>query len=445
MLVATILIGCGVWTLLRTGGINNQGDSDFAWRWAKTPEQRLLAEFGDEPTTSPLDSESAGDDAVWPGFRGPRRDGVIHGLRIETDWSVSPPVEIWRQPIGPGWSSFAIATNRFYTQEQRGEEEIVACYDLATGKPVWIHGDATRFWESNAGAGPRATPTLGNGRVYTFGATGILNALDADDGTTLWSRNAAADTGKEVPTWGFAGSPLVVDDTVIVAVEGALVGYDLATGGLRWSGPDGGLGYSSPHLVTLDGVTQVLLTSQGGVTSLAPADGKVLWEHSWRGGTRIVQPASTGDGDLLISRGVTTELRRIAVAHEPGGWAIEERWTSNRLKPYFSDFVVHEGHAYGFDGNILASIDIETGERDWKGGRYGSGQLVLLADQDLLLVISEKGELALVRATPDQFTELARFPALEGKTWNHPVLVGDLLLVRNSQEMAAFRLTRTGN
>jgi len=173
----------------------------------------------------------------------------------------------------------------------------------------------------------------------------------------------------------------------------------------------------------------------------------VLWKHEWSGDS-IVQPAVLAGGDLLIGSGSgmagNNGMLRLAVAHEPGGWTVKERWTSTGLKPYFNDFVVHEGHAFGFDGRILACIDLKDGERKWKGGRYGNGQLILLRDQDLLLVLSEESELALVKATPDQFTELARVPAIEGKTWNHPVLVGDVLLVRNGEEMAAFRLSLAG-
>ena len=171
--------------------------------------------------------------------------------------------------------------------------------------------------------------------------------------------------------------------------------------------------------------------------------GALLWEHPWKG-YPIVQPALTADGDILMSVSESSGTRRIAIAHEAGGWKVKERWTSNGLKPYFNDFVVHKGHAFGFDGSLLACIDIEDGKRKWKGGRYGNGQFVLLSDQDALLVLSESGELALVAATPNEFKELARVPAIEGKTWNHPVLVGDVLLVRNSQEMAAFRLTLAG-
>jgi outer membrane protein assembly factor BamB len=453
-MVATILLASGGWALVRTGGMTGNFDNDLKWRWAKTSEERLLAQAADEqaarpatPAVLPAAPAAADTGADWPGFRGPHRDGIIPIVRIETDWSASPPVELWRRPIGPGWSSFAVHRDLLYTQEQRGGDEVVACYNVITGKPVWKHRDAARFWESNGGAGPRATPTLSNGRVYTFGATGILNVLGARDGAVVWSRNAASDTGTKVPGWGFASSPLVVDDVVIVAAEGRLAAYDLATGNPRWVGPAGGAGYSSPHLLTIDGVAQVLLASGASAISFAPADGTRLWEYPLSPSVPIVQPALTADGDILISTGGANGgngICRIAVAHGPGGWTVEERWTSMGLKPYFNDFVVHNGHAFGFDGSILACIDLKDGKRKWKGGRYGYGQLVLLSDQDLVLVLSEEGELALVAAAPDQFRELARFPAIKGKTWNHPVLAGDVMLVRNGQEMAAFRMSLAG-
>ncbi|MFB3826526.1 MAG: PQQ-binding-like beta-propeller repeat protein [Bryobacteraceae bacterium] len=436
-----ILIGCAGLASIRTEGVTGEGRSQIALRWTKTPEQRLLARAGSEPEAAP--AAAAGTRAAWPGFRGPRRDSIVSGVRIRTDWASSPPVQLWRRAVGPGWSSFAIGGGLLYTQEQRGESEVVACYNASTGKPVWTHRDAARFWESNAGAGPRATPALGGGRVYALGATGVLNALDAASGAVIWTRNAARDTGAKVPDWGFAGSPLAFGDAVIVAASGRLAAYDPATGNPRWLAKDGGAGYSSPHLLTIGGVAQVLLANEDGVASVAPADGKVLWKHAYPHAS-ILQPALAADGSVLIAAtgptGGGAGMRRLAVSHGPGGWSAAEVWTTNGLKPYFNDFVVHKGHAYGFDGPILSCIGLEDGKRKWKGGRYGHGQFLLLSDQDLLLVLSEEGELALVAAAPGAFKEIARFPALEGKTWNHPALAGNVLLVRNGQEMVAFRL-----
>jgi outer membrane protein assembly factor BamB len=454
-MVATIVVACGMWTLVRTEGITGDHAATFEWRWKKTPEEQLVAKaeapevlpsapavpVAEPSASAPAVAKIPEKPAIWPGFRGPNRDGVVRGVRIETDWSKSPPVELWRRPIGPGWSSFAVRGNFVYTQEQRGDEENVSSYNLTSGKLVWQHRDAARFFESNAGAGPRGTPAVSQGRVYAFGATGILNALDADSGAIAWSRNVSSDTGLAVPYWGFSSSPLVVNDLVIVAASGRLAAYDVGTGNPRWTVKTGGASYSSPHLMTIGGVTQVVMLSGAGATSVAPSDGTRLWDHAW-GGSPIVQPAVTAEGDILIVASTGSGVRRLAVARGSAGWTVRERWTSINLKPYFNDFVVHKGHAFGFDGRILSCVDLENGERKWKGGRYGNGQLVLLADQDVLLVLSDEGELALVKATPDQFTELARFPAIEGKTWNHPVLAGDVLLARNGQEMAAFRLSR---
>ena len=439
-MVATILLASGVWTLLRTEGMTGEARHDFEWRWSETNEERFMAQTSEDLRALPSVSGAMDTEAEWPGFRGPNRDGIVHGVRIETDWSASSPTELWRRQIGPGCSSFSVHGTLFYTQEQRGDDEIVACYNLNTGEPVWIHRDAARFWDSHAGAGPRSTPTLSKGRVCTFGATGILNVLEADNGDVVWSCNAASDTETELPGWGFTSSPLVVNDVVIIATAGSLVAYDLATGDPRWFGPEGGTGYSSPHLLTIAGVEQILLMNGIGAIGVAPADGTLLWELPWPQDDRILQPALTADGDILLNTGGAKGMRRITVSQGSGGWTIEERWTSVQLKSFFNDFVVHKGHAFGFVGPSLSCIDIGDGKRKWKGGRYG-GQIVLLADQDLLLVLTEKGELALVKAASEQLTELARFPAIEGKTWNHPVLVGDILLVRNTQEMVAFRLS----
>jgi outer membrane protein assembly factor BamB len=490
-LMVAVALACLPWTLIRTAGVISSG-SEYHWRWTPTPEARLLAATSHEPplpaalpaqpavaespvaaAAPPVSEVSAPDKstapgapipmksiepppapatavrgrAEWPGFRGPERDGVIRNVEISTDWASTPPVELWRQAVGPGWSSFAVHGDLIYTQEQRGPDELVSCYRLSTGETVWRHADAVRFWESNGGAGPRATPTLAKGRVFSFGATGMLNALDAGTGRKLWSRNVATDLNRRVPDWGFSSSPLVHDDLVVVAAAATLAAYDVSSGELRWQGPRYGGSYSSPHLLTIDGAEHIVLLGGPGALGVSPATGAVLWEHKWESGA-IVQPAQTADGDVLVNGIVATGgvgTRRLHVSREGDGWKVEERWTTNGLKPYFNDLVLHDGHAYGFDGSILAAIDLTDGRRKWKGGRFGNGQMLLLADQALLLVISEEGELALVAAQPDKFTEIARFQALDAKTWNHPVLVGDVLLVRNGEEMAAFRLPTRRN
>ena len=326
--VGAILIAGLPWTGVRIAGINGAGIAEFHWRWEHTPEQRLLGSVVDaRPAAAPataaapapdlpvepgLDAKAAAAAPApaptapataisWPGFRGSHRDGVVAGVRVGTDWRAAPPVAIWRRPIGPGWSSFAVAGDILYTQEQRGDEEIVSAYNVNTGEPVWMHKDAARFYETNGGAGPRATPTIEGGRVYSLGATGILNALDAMTGRVVWSRDAAAATGAPVPIWGFSSSPIVADGVVIVALGGLLAAFDVATGGPRWQAGSGD-GYSSPHLATIAGVPQILLVGSTGTASVAAADGKPLWSYRLAGGNHGRGTAGGGVGRRPVVR-----------------------------------------------------------------------------------------------------------------------------------------------
>lgn len=437
-MTVTIILAFGIWAFLRTEGMDAETHNEIVWRWAKSAEERMLARVDHNMKPITIDSVSMSKEPEWSGFRGTNRDDIVHGTRIGSDWTKSPPVEMWRRPVGPGCSSFAIDGSLLFTQEQRGENEMVTCYDINTGELVWKHSDIVRFWDSHAGAGPRSTPTLYNGRIYTLGGTGILNVLDECTGTVIWSRDAASENAVKVLTWGFAGSPLVVKDIVAVSLAGKLAGYDAAGGKLMWTASDGLDGYSSPHLVSIDSVPQIILMSHSGAVSVDPLDGKQLWKYDWKVDTRILQPAVIGGGDLLFE-GELKGISRVTVSHSKGEWNTKELWKSTAMKLNFNDFIIHKGFAYGYDGPAIACIDIKDGALKWRGAPY-RGFSILLADQDLLLVLTEKGDIALAEATPERFKELGRIKAMKDRTWNHPALSGNILIVRNNKEMVAYRL-----
>jgi len=447
--IVAVLVASLAWTLVRTEGVTGTMATAYGWRWGETSEQQFLASDASAAPLAPAAPAGRVETAAWSGFRGAHRDGVLAGVTIDTDWSTRPPQQIWRRPVGPGWSSFVLVGTRLCTLEQRDEDEVVVCYDAASGEPIWLHAYPARFWEAMGGPGPRATPAYHDGRLYALGGTGVLNCLDASTGEPVWTRNLVEDTGAPVPTWAFSSSPLVVGDLVVVhapsAPEGrGLVGYDLATGEPRWFGQAAGASYSSPHLATIDGVRQIVMISADGVSGFEVETGERLWRHEWppaAGGDRVVQPAIVDGGSAILMATVDGGTRKLAVSSDASGaWSADEVWTSRALKSYYNDLVVHRGTAFGFDRNILAAIDVASGDRVWKGGRYGNGQVLLLPDQDLLLVLSEEGELALVRATTDGYEEVARVQALDGKTWNHPIFADGVVYLRNSEEAAAYRL-----
>jgi outer membrane protein assembly factor BamB len=454
-LLAVMLLTWGYFMLLRLDGIDGDMAATMQWRWTPTAEEKFLAQSRQASAkTSTVPAESAAKELKlepgdWPEFRGPARDGQRSNLEIATDWNDHPPRELWRHRVGPGWSSFAVVGTRIYTQEQRGEDEVVVCYDSNTGEELWNHFDATRFTEVVAGPGPRATPTFYQGNIYALGASGKLNCLDAMTGKLRWTRDVAADSGAKVPQWGFSASPLVAEGIVTVFAGGpkgkSVLGYKIADGDLAWSAGEGQISYCSTQLTRIDGVEQILLTTNMGLVAFRPATGEILWEHRWpqEDLARIVQPALVDKSDILIGTGMGIGTRRVRLKHDGDTWTTEEVWTSRAFKPYFNDLVVQDGYLYGFDGNVFMCVNLADGKPKWRARGYGSGQVLLLADQKLLLVLSEQGEVVLVKADPDKHQEVAKFKALEGKTWNHPVIAHGKLFVRNGEEAACFELTET--
>jgi outer membrane protein assembly factor BamB len=449
--VVVVALTWGFFTLIRIEGLNSDLQADTRWRWASSAEDQFLAsrasaaQKGEESGQSALGSWAPSlTPNDWTGFRGPDREGVLHGVTIATDWNARPPRLLWRQRVGPAWSSVTIIGDRLFTQEQRGSQETVVCYEASSGKEIWVHEDKARFWETVSGAGPRATPTFADGRIYTLGGTGLLNSLDAGSGLAQWSRDTAAEAGAKVPMWGFSGSPLVIDGKVVVFTggEASLRAYGADSGEQVWSAEAGPGSYSSPQLATIAGQPQILILSESGLSSFDPANGAKLWEHglAMPGAPRTLQPHRVGESLLAGGTVEGNGVALIDVSRAGGTWQVVERWQSTQLKPEFPDFVVHEGYAYGFDVNIFACIDLATGKRCWKAGRYGRGQVILLADQGVLLVISETGEAVLLAANPKEQQELGRFQAVNGKTWNHPVIAHGRLYVRNAEEIACYEL-----
>ncbi len=380
----------------------------------------------------------------WTDFRGPARDGSYRQGRLNMDWPEEGLTPIWKQPIGEGYASFVVAHNRAFTIEQRRDQEVVAAYDAATGRELWTHAWDGRFDEMMGGPGPRATPTWYDGRVYALGASGRLWCLEADDGEVVWDRDILRDSQATNLAWAMSGAPLIVDDLVVVQPGGSdgwsIVAYDRETGDVVWHVLDDVQSYTSPMLMTLAGQRQIVTVTATRVVGLT-LDGKPLWEYPWKVSVvpNVAQPLLVGPDRLFLSASYGQGAAVIELTGAEPPFGVKTVWSNNRMKNKFSSSVLHDGYIYGLDESILACMDAATGELKWKGGRYGYGQLLLASGH--LIVLTERGELALVRATPDGHEEVARSSAIEGKTWNVPALADGRLLVRNAREMAGFDLS----
>ncbi len=427
--VLVIALGFG---FFRIKGMSGDFAPILEWRWSTKDEAAV--EGGD---ATALDARD------WPQFLGPERNNRLSGVHLERDWDKHPPREIWRRPVGSAWSSFAIVGDRAVTQEQHGPEEQVVCYNLATGRKLWHRADSTRYETVIAGIGPRATPTIAGDQVFTMGATGILNCLDLASGALIWSRDILADNRAEAHTWGISCSPLVLDTLVVVSAGGpderSLVAYHRQNGAFVWGGGADKAGFSSPRLVTLAGREQILIFNNYSVVAHDPQSGSPLWRHPWNQVECVANPLLLPGDRILASTGygIGAKLYQVNAAPD-GGLTSDIVWESPRLKAKFANMVYRDGFVYGLDDGVLVCLDPQDGKRRWKRGRYGHGQLILI--DDILLIMSESGDVVLVEARPDRHVELARMTAFAGKTWNPPALAAPYLLVRTDSEAACYEL-----
>lgn len=379
----------------------------------------------------------------WTNFRGPNRDGRYDEMPVLTNWPAQGLPLIWKEPVGVGYASVTVADGRAYTIEQRRRQEVVAAYDVNTGRELWTQAWNAEYTDET-GDGPRTTPTWDDGWLYALGATGELRCLNAKTGAVRWGKNILQDNQAENLSWAMAASPLIVDDKVIVLPGGtsgkSVVAYNKVTGAPVWKVQNDRQAYVSPMLVTLAGRRQILVVSASRVFGLAPEDGSLLWSQSWDtdNGINVSQPIIVDNNRFFISSGYGKGASLIEVTGSGNSLQARTIWTNVNMKNKFNSSVLHEGHVYGLDEGILSCLDVNTGTRKWKGGRYGYGQVLLASGH--LIVMSDAGELALVKATPTEYSEVARFKALDGKTWNYPAIAGGKLFVRNAKEMAVYRI-----
>jgi outer membrane protein assembly factor BamB len=387
----------------------------------------------------------------FPAFQGAARTGVLPDVKLDPKWSEHPPRQLWREPIGSGWGGFAVVGGYAFTQEQRGEDECVVCRELATGKEMWKHADKAPYkdkprYEGMGGPGPRCTPTIDDGRVYTVGCTGIFNCLDGGTGHVVWTRNIVTEFGGSVAFHGVCGSPLILGNLVIVAPTGksnaSLAAYDRVTGKPVWHTGLNDAAYATPMVATVTGKEQILNYDDRGLTAHDPADGKVLWHFDWNVKEPICsQPIANAGGPdqvlLTVGYGRGSALLKVSCGADKK-WSAEPLWETKTMKTKFTTAVAHDGYVYGLDDGIMQCIDLKTGKQKWKGGRYEHGQILLAGD--VIVVQTEPGPVVLIEATPTRLTELGTIPALSSQTWNVPALAGKYLLVRNDREAACYEV-----
>ena len=429
---------------VRIDGTYGDGRPRFVWRWKPQPAD---VNIYDGPVATPT-SIDVSRELVWSSFRGTDRTGELDTVQ-GINWESDALRNTWSKQIGGGWSSFAIGDGICITLEQRTEYETVVCYQLSTGNQIWKHGNMARFKEFTGGEGPRSTPTIIGDRVYSLGATGILNCLKLQTGELCWSRNILEANAIENCIFGMAGSPLVVQDLVLVTPGGkgsAIVAFNRHSGDAVWSAGNQTASYSSPQFANICDFKCVLNFNGEGLSCHDLRSNRSLFEIPWVSNpeekNNVCQPVvfknSDGSTNIFISSGYGQGSAVFEIRRTGEHFDVSKKWSNKLLKSKFSSVVTHNGHIYGLDNGILVCLNAQNGKRMWKQGRYGHGQIIRI--NDTLLIQAEKGYLALVACAPTEFREIKRIEALETRTWNHPACDGKYLLVRNDRKAICFEL-----
>ncbi|TWT34469.1 outer membrane protein assembly factor BamB family protein [Blastopirellula retiformator] len=443
--------------------VHNDGEMKpkFAYRFGLRPDQRLGELEGDGAGESVSLQTTEHD---FPQFLGPNRNLVVAGPQLAGDWNAKAPQEVWRRPIGAGWSGFVVVGDLTYTMEQRGESEYVACYRVADGEPIWTFKHEARHETGLGYVGPRSTPLIHNGKVYAVGATAQFFCLDAATGDVLWRHDLLAEFGEtldqanQLTAWGRASSPLLYraqDRELIILPAGgpdhdhstSLVAYDADSGEQVWTGGEQPISYASANLFQLGEETEVIIVNESTVAGHNPETGEQLWITDWPGNSSgdasCSQAVDIGDSQILVSKGYGVGARVFAIEKSADGkYNVNDIWEDTRLlKTKFTNVALKDGYIYGLNDGLLECVEASEGDRQWRQRGFGHGQLLLVGDK--LLVMTEDGELVMVDATPDEYREEGRFQALESEispNWNNLCITGDLMLVRNAEQAACYRL-----
>lgn len=372
----------------------------------------------------------------WLQFLGNHRNGSATLNHFRPLKITDKPKLIWRRKIGSAWSGFAISNGKAITQEQHRNEEWVSCYDLSTGELLWKSTSNAKYQTKLGGLGPRATPTIHDRMVFSMGATGTVKCNQLKDGKLLWSKMVVK-SGTPLPDWGNSCSPLVYKNKVIVFTstpDRSVLALDKYTGEKIWSSGSDNQGYSSPQLYL---ESQILNFNNDGLSAHHVETGVPLWRFPWaRSHPHCASPLILPDKRIFISSGYGTGGACLNVILETGKWICESEWRNRNLKAKFNNPIYFQGHIYGLDDGVLSCIDTQKGERKWKKGRMGHGQIIRVGNK--LLVTSEYGSVHIFLATPEKQKELLKFQVFEEKTWNPPALASPYLVLRNHKEAACF-------